>query len=168
MSASFKQVVSKRRSVRPSCIWGCYHCENLGLPFDHWLRNKEGILVCPVLASTECRYCHALGHTLSNCEKRNQSRNRKSVPAGKSILRAKPNVSVARASNRGAFAFFVSSDSESDSEIKETVLSLIHPDDCPVMEDVIEDRIYEPLRFRCLEKYTDPIRWVDVDSDEDC
>ena len=40
----------------------CGHCNNLRLPAqDHVVRN------CPVLANTECRYCHQFGHTVSRC-----------------------------------------------------------------------------------------------------
>ena len=52
---------------------GCAHCRNLGLPFDHWLRESmdpNSAITCPVLLTTECRNCHALGHTASRCPSR--------------------------------------------------------------------------------------------------
>ena len=52
---------------------GCAHCRNLGLPFDHWLRasiDPDSPVTCPVLLATECRNCHALGHTASRCPSR--------------------------------------------------------------------------------------------------
>ena len=55
---------------------GCAHCRNLGLPFDHWLRESmdpNSAITCPVLLTTECRNCHALGHTASRCPSRNAS-----------------------------------------------------------------------------------------------
>jgi len=56
---------------------GCAHCRNLGLPFDHWLRasiDPNSAITCPVLLTTECRNCHALGHTASRCPSREFAR----------------------------------------------------------------------------------------------
>lgn len=56
-------VVNKKKAVVPACK----HCENLKLPSAHWLRSLQGTIVCPVLLSTECRYCHVTGHTVKSC-----------------------------------------------------------------------------------------------------
>jgi len=37
---------------------------------SHFVRDKpNGKVVCPTLLSTECRYCHELGHTKAHCPK---------------------------------------------------------------------------------------------------
>jgi len=39
---------------------------------SHFVRNMpgpQGLIVCPTLLSTECRYCHDLGHTKTHCPK---------------------------------------------------------------------------------------------------
>ena len=88
--STFTTVQSHRRVKKPADTRSanngpsCKHCENLKLPFDHWLRDKDGTTVCPVLLDTECRYCHEKGHTLSKCEKRalaNQSREKPMFPS---------------------------------------------------------------------------------------
>lgn len=48
----------------------CGHCQNLGLPSDHRLRetaDQTSKLLCPVLLKTECRVCGEFGHTRSRC-----------------------------------------------------------------------------------------------------
>lgn len=62
-------------STKPSRVStpGCPHCRNLGLPFEHWLRESPdptSKVVCPVLLATECRYCRQLGHTVRSCPKK--------------------------------------------------------------------------------------------------
>ena len=34
---------------------------------DHWTRDRSGKTVCPKLLSTECKYCHEMGHTTRHC-----------------------------------------------------------------------------------------------------
>ena len=39
---------------------------------SHFVRDRpgpNGRVVCPTLLSTECRYCHDLGHTKTHCPK---------------------------------------------------------------------------------------------------
>lgn len=68
--ASYSRAPSQRKPATPVCP----HCRNIGLPFDHWLREStdpNSPIVCSVLLKTECRYCHEFGHTVSRCPKRN-------------------------------------------------------------------------------------------------
>jgi hypothetical protein len=171
--ATFTEVLSKHHRkvshrvsapppARKSGTPTCRHCENLHLPSNHSLRNKEGILMCPVLLNTECRYCHELGHTLSNCEKRNKANQSRDRVRNPSV--GNPSVgNVTPSSADTTHSWMISSDSESDSDPPTPKLSLIHPDDCVVMEDVL--RVYSPIQFRCLEKYPEGTPWEDFDSD---
>ena len=46
---------------------------------SHFVRDKpghNGKIVCPTLLSTECRYCHALGHTTKFCPKLEEKANK--------------------------------------------------------------------------------------------
>ena len=44
---------------------GCGFCRNLGKPESEC--RSHTVKDCPVLAKTECRYCHQLGHTVKQC-----------------------------------------------------------------------------------------------------
>jgi hypothetical protein len=61
--SKMSSAIQSRRRVVPACK----HCENLKLPSTHWLRSLKGDITCPVLLSTECRYCHLVGHTVKSC-----------------------------------------------------------------------------------------------------
>ena len=55
-------------SSSPIPIPHCKHCSNLGLEnHQHWLRDRNNNITCPLLASTECRFCGEKGHTRSHC-----------------------------------------------------------------------------------------------------
>lgn len=73
-SAATKSYMKK--AVTPACK----HCENLKLPSSHWLRSLGGAIVCPVLLSTECRYCHLAGHTVKACPELALKKTRKIEP----------------------------------------------------------------------------------------
>jgi hypothetical protein len=47
----------------------CGFCKNKGKDFkSHDLKNKDGIVICKEILSTECSYCHKLGHTKNHCD----------------------------------------------------------------------------------------------------
>ena len=58
----------------------CGFCKNAGL-----YGRKAAHLVkdCPVLAQTECRYCHKLGHTKNRCDILKEKNDRKKVSGGR-------------------------------------------------------------------------------------
>ena len=57
----------KPKLSKPAFVPLCRHCENMGLPSAHWLRSKDGELLCSVLLANKCSYCHLPGHTLKLC-----------------------------------------------------------------------------------------------------
>ena len=53
---------------------------------SHFVRKTKDLnseILCPIILATECRYCHKLGHTISNCSLRakNNARNTHAVQA---------------------------------------------------------------------------------------
>jgi hypothetical protein len=48
----------------------CKVCHDAGKSdyMSHWLKDKTGKIVCPILLKTECRYCHKMGHTVKYCK----------------------------------------------------------------------------------------------------
>jgi hypothetical protein len=49
----------------------CKVCKDAGKPesvwSSHYVKSRDGTVTCPTLNSSECRYCHKLGHTVSKC-----------------------------------------------------------------------------------------------------
>jgi hypothetical protein len=37
---------------------------------SHAVKNRDGDICCPILKTTECRYCHKIGHIVTHCELR--------------------------------------------------------------------------------------------------
>jgi hypothetical protein len=95
----------------------CVHCRNLGLEFDHWLRKSpepDSPVVCKVLLATECRYCHAFGHTVGSCPAKKRSTMRNACSLAPAALA--PTVLPARSKN--VYSVFDDDTSGSDSESK--------------------------------------------------
>jgi hypothetical protein len=53
------------KNTRQSTTIGCGFCRNLGKPESEC--RSHTVKDCHVLAKTECRYCHQLGHTVKQC-----------------------------------------------------------------------------------------------------
>ena len=34
---------------------------------SHWVKDNNGVVICPTLLSQKCRYCHLPGHTITHC-----------------------------------------------------------------------------------------------------
>ena len=56
---------NKRHSTIKSTNKGCGFCRNLGKSETEC--HSHTVKECPLLAKTECRYCHQLGHTVKQC-----------------------------------------------------------------------------------------------------
>ena len=52
-------------------VVGCKVCKDAGKPeseyTSHFVKDREGKVVCPTLLSQQCRYCQKPGHTVSHC-----------------------------------------------------------------------------------------------------
>jgi len=122
----------------------CKVCQDAGKPeseyTSHFVRtlpdiNGKSIVTCPVLNSTECRYCCQLGHTSKFCpvieknEKRNKKDNYAAVQYQKSEQRISAISTSASVENkyRGAFAAL-------DCENDETQANTQAKKDIPVIE----------------------------------
>lgn len=52
-------------------VVGCKVCKDAGKPeseySNHFVKDREGKVVCPTLLALQCRYCQKPGHTVSHC-----------------------------------------------------------------------------------------------------
>lgn len=69
MSArNFKNTQQKQSNTIMAC---CKVCKDAGkeeqVYTSHFVKDKQGIVICPTLLSLECRYCYKKGHTVSHC-----------------------------------------------------------------------------------------------------
>jgi hypothetical protein len=129
---------NKSKSFGKKVIPSCSHCRNLGLKFDHWLREStsyDSPIVCPVLLKTECRYCHKLGHNISKCQILANSKKEK---------KEKPFVSTTNDSikNENIIQSKIELDKKSYASITKKLLDVLH-------KKPVEKEEYKP-----------PARWV--------
>jgi hypothetical protein len=114
----------------------CKVCQDAGKPeseyTSHFVRtlpdiNGKSIVTCPVLNSTECRYCCQLGHTTKFCPvlEKNEKRNKKTNYAEIQYQKSEQRISAISAASavenkyRGAFAAL---DCENDeTEVKKDI-----------------------------------------------
>jgi len=86
---------SSEKEVKSSIVPVCRHCENMGLPSDHWLRSKSGELLCAVLLANKCSYCRLPGHTLKLCPElkaKHERLNSKTVPQVEKLQLIHPDI----------------------------------------------------------------------------
>jgi hypothetical protein len=91
---------------------------------SHYVRrttDPKSEVLCPVLLGTECRYCHAFGHTLTRCpvrERNNANRqepmNRRPEPVRQEPVKQEP---VKQVTNKNLFALLEENDEEDDKVI---------------------------------------------------
>lgn len=66
MSSISKNVTNFRVVV------GCKVCKDAGKPESeystHFVKDREGKVICPTLLSLNCKYCQKPGHTISHCQ----------------------------------------------------------------------------------------------------
>ena len=109
----------------------CKHCQNLGLPSAHALRdNRTQKLLCPVLLNHQCPRCGKKGHTVSRCTKRLSVVERSVIP--KKIEKTEP--LVAKIENK--FAALL------DENDDPAVLPLPRK---PEVVRIVEDKVLTPL-----------------------
>ena len=77
----------KQISVKPCCKV----CKDAGKPevmfSSHFVKDRTGKVICPLLLSQECRYCFKLGHTVKFCQALNNGE-----PGEKSVRRIRDQV----------------------------------------------------------------------------
>jgi len=126
--------MSSRLSSAKSNQPGCPHCRNLGLPHNHWLRESmdpNSPIVCKVLLSTECRYCHEFGHTIKRCPQLSQNGSSGfplAVPIKRDAAKPKPVLGrglglAHRPTLTSSFSAFADSDSDSEDDEEDTICS---------------------------------------------
>jgi hypothetical protein len=135
----------------------CKVCRDAGKPesvvTSHFVKDsKNGVIVCPTLLATVCRYCKQNGHTVKYCT----SIKNKPIAKSQPLIRFeepkenKVNLEVNTRVNRYGS---LSDESESDTEDADTLLPFPEP---PVLQ-----------RQSATNVVTVPKRWIDYDSDSD-
>ena len=89
---------------------------------SHFVRKTKDLnseILCPIILATECRYCHKIGHTISNCSLRakNNARNAHAVQRPAPAPVQVPVQAPVRNNNRYA-AFEVEDEVEVEIEVK--------------------------------------------------
>ena len=92
----------------------CNFCKNAGKTFDHWLKNRDGSISCPVLNTIECQNCFKKGHTQTQCPLRKQD-----LPMRVSAPQIIRTVVASSFASKNAFAS-LDSDSDEDTGKKNT------------------------------------------------
>ena len=115
----------------------CKVCQDAGKPeseyTSHFVRtlpdiNGKSIVTCPVLNSTECRYCCQLGHTSKFCPviEKNEKRNKKDNYAAVQYQKSEQRISAISAPTvenkyRGAFAALDCENDETQAKNKKDI-----------------------------------------------
>ena len=65
------------KQSQPTMKSFCSFCTGAGIigPHDHFLRSSKAEgnkVICPLLLTTECSFCHSVGHTAKFCDKREE------------------------------------------------------------------------------------------------
>jgi len=146
--------MSNNKSSNTKC---CKVCRDSGKPdsivTSHFVKDtKNGVIVCPTLLATVCRYCKQTGHTVKYCtsvkNKPKASTPKQTTSSNDDELKVKK-VTLeinARVNRYGS----LSDESDSDTEDAATLLPFPQP---PVLQRQSATNI--------------PKRWVDYESDSD-
>ena len=132
---SFQQKITKQSAVGQTPYCGA--CHKAGKPLEeytsHWTRSTKGTngdIVCPFILSSECGYCHEMGHWTKFCPVLSERKNTISSPVVKpdATNGKKKNVVVKKEnvikSSMFSEIYMSDSDSEPDSDKKKTSYSL--------------------------------------------
>ena len=117
----------------------CKHCQNLGLPSAHALRdNRTQKLLCPILLNHQCPRCGKKGHTVSRCTKR--------LSVVENVMPKQKEPLVAKIENK--FAALL------DENDEPAVLPLPRK---PEIVRIVEDKVLTPLVIpdHCVPTYAD-------------
>jgi hypothetical protein len=147
--------MSNNKSSKCKC---CKVCRDSGKPeavvTSHLVKDvKNGVIVCPTLLATVCRYCKQNGHTVKYCS---SIKNKPKVSNNVATLKdeelkvKKVQLEVNTRVNR-----YGSLSDESDSDTEDTATLLPFPEP-PVLQ-----------RQSATNAVTVPKRWIDYDTDSD-
>jgi hypothetical protein len=120
----------------------CKVCQDAGKPeseyTSHFVRsmpdkNGKTTITCPVLATTECRYCHQLGHTTKFCdvieERKKRIKKQESIAnqvAKAELAQAARTVTKESRKSFGTFDVFADDSDDSDDEMPVLNNKMIH------------------------------------------
>ena len=47
----------------------CSFCKNANKPYNtHFVKDTNGVIICPTLLALSCSYCKKQGHTIKHCD----------------------------------------------------------------------------------------------------
>jgi hypothetical protein len=83
---------------------------------SHWVKDKNGKVVCPTLLNQECRFCHKFGHTPKFCPLTKETNKNTKRDAYKREMNSREVASSAKGVEKSRFVDLESSDEESEKE----------------------------------------------------
>jgi Nanos RNA binding domain len=63
---------------------------------QHWVKNREGKVICPTLLSQKCRYCFENGHTVNYCPKNKKCKAYRPPPSPKKTVKPQTQVKASK------------------------------------------------------------------------
>lgn len=153
---SFSKSINKNSSSVKKPF--CKVCQDAGKPeseyTSHFVRslpdkNGNTTVICPVLAATECRYCHGLGHTTKFCpviqdnNKREEKRMNAAIQAAKAEQRAHDAARAAAKKSRKPTGAFVVLADDSDDEKQVPNVKISSNEKSPSKDKILDE--FPPL-----------------------
>ena len=122
MNTSSNKMFSKTNNKVVPVTPSCKVCKDAGLSetvySSHWVKNKDGHVVCPTLLAQKCRCCGKNGHTVSFCPDKDRFLKIQSQSQSKPVKRSSPPPQPKKQSPTNVFATLdCDSDSGSDAEM---------------------------------------------------
>jgi hypothetical protein len=86
---------------------------------SHTIKTSNGDVCCPILKTTECRYCHKTGHTLAHCELRNKNNAASTKQADQKPVLKQADQKPVQKTPINKFALLDSDNESEDEEVEE-------------------------------------------------
>ena len=177
-SVQSKSSLNRTQQVKPFCKV----CFDSGKPeslynshFVRASRDPTSRVTCPTLLSTECRYCSAVGHTVSKCPK--LGRSGLSAPSGERPVYCQPVVKVV--APRSMFTLLdevvMKADDTEDDDVATitTVSESTCSDTVSNPDSMVTDMAHSSKQYLCgvllrkLKYQGEGCSWADADDDSD-